>query len=208
MNYIIKSYGLELNDMDEKGTVLFYASQFDNVDADGDIIRRGAFTKTLKENKERIRYLNQHRTDQQLGVILDAREDDAGLLVKSAINLNKEMGRDVYEDYRMALKYSRSVEHSIGFYTIKERGDDPREILEAKLMEASYVTWGSNPNTPLLSVKGEDICFLGKCLSEGNYTDKRIDQLHALKVKAEQSLLQEESAANDDLVTFFNLLNL
>jgi hypothetical protein len=75
-------------------------------------------------------------------------------------------------------------------------------------MEVSYTPWGVNPNTPVLNLKSEDICFLDKCLSEGNYTSNYHDHLFALKAQAEQSLEQSQSAAKEDLVTFYNLLNL
>jgi HK97 family phage prohead protease len=206
--FIIKSTPYQVKETDGKGTVVFYGSTFDVLDDDGDIIVKGAFKKTISENKNRIRYLNNHRTDQQLGVILDIQEDDTGLLVKAAINMDKTVGRDVYSDYVMAMKYGKQVEHSVGFIPIIHKGTDPRYIKEVKLFETSYVPWGANQHTPLLSVKSEDICFLDKCLKEGEYSDQRLDQLHALKVKAEQSLLQEQSAAQDDLVTFYKLLNL
>ena len=209
MDYTIKSYGLQLSDIDEKGTVLFYASRFGNEDSDGDIMQKGAFKKTLSENKSRLRYLYQHRMDQQLGVVIDANEVDDGLLVKAAINMDKDIGRNAYADYQMAMKYGRSVEHSIGFYTVKSQGTQPRYIQEAKLMEVSFVTWGANPNTPLLSIKSQnDICFLDKCISEGNYTKTYHDQLIALRQAADKMALDHKAAAEEDLVTFFNLLKL
>ena len=54
----------DLIDADDKaGIVKGYGSVFGNVDSDGDIITKGAYTKTIKENGERVRYLYQHNMD-------------------------------------------------------------------------------------------------------------------------------------------------
>jgi HK97 family phage prohead protease len=206
--YELKQGTFQVKETDPDGTVVFYGSRFNNVDDDGDIITPGAFSKTIKENKSRVRYLYQHRTDQQLGVILDLKEDDTGLLVHAVLNLNKEIAKNTLEDYRMSLKYGRPSEHSIGFYAIKTDGEGPRYIREAMLKEVSYVTWGANPDAILLSVKQGDVCFLDKCLKEGNYTENYHDKLFALRSEAAQALEREQAAAQDDLIEFYNLLKL
>ena len=57
-----KDIAYSVKDMDMKqGIVQLYASTFDKLDDDGDVMRRGAFTKTIQENgvegKNRIKQL-------------------------------------------------------------------------------------------------------------------------------------------------------
>ena len=49
-SYESKSISLKIEDVDEGSRkVVGYLSAFDKLDSDNDIIRRGAFTKSLKE---------------------------------------------------------------------------------------------------------------------------------------------------------------
>ena len=83
--------GAVIKDIDgKKGIISGYFSHFDNVDGDGDIIRKGAFTKTIKENgpgsaMPRIKHLLNHEPGQPLGVLLDLKEDEIGLAYNSQI---------------------------------------------------------------------------------------------------------------------------
>ena len=66
----------DLIDADDKaGIVKGYGSVFGNVDSDGDIITRGAYSKTIKENGQRVRYLYQHNMDMPLGKMINLYED-------------------------------------------------------------------------------------------------------------------------------------
>ena len=59
MNFIYKSapIGDEIIDLDEKNNIVKgYGSYFDNKDSDMDIIRRGAYQKTIQENGQRVKY--------------------------------------------------------------------------------------------------------------------------------------------------------
>ena len=62
MDFIYKTAPLgELSDYDEKNSIVKgYGSYFGNKDADNDVISRGAYQKTIKENGERVKYLYQH----------------------------------------------------------------------------------------------------------------------------------------------------
>ena len=58
----------EIVDADEnKGIVKGYASYFDNMDADKDIIRPGAYKKTIMENGSRVKNLYQHDMNKPIG---------------------------------------------------------------------------------------------------------------------------------------------
>ena len=60
MEFIYKSALIDeqILDFDEKNNIVKgYGSYFDNLDSDNDIIRRGAYQKTIQENGNRVEYL-------------------------------------------------------------------------------------------------------------------------------------------------------
>src|SRR5690349_1501637 len=115
------SSGAAITDVDEKkGIITGYFSHFNNVDSDGDIIRPGAFTKTIRENgpkstQPRIKHLMNHDASQPLGKLTDLREDETGLAYESNIGTHN-LGRDFIKMVESGL----ITEHSIGFKTIKK----------------------------------------------------------------------------------------
>jgi len=150
------SDGAAFKDADAKqGIVTGYFSKFDNVDSDGDIIRKGAFTKTIKENFSRIKHLMNHNPSQPLGVIKSLIEDGNGLAYESQIGKHA-LGVDFIKMVESGL----ISEHSIGFISVKKNqlkdNADITEITEIKLYEGSSLTaWGANPLTPLTGLKAE-----------------------------------------------------
>ncbi|WBA43174.1 HK97 family phage prohead protease [Hymenobacter canadensis] len=148
----------------------FYAAAFGSVDSHGDIIQKGAFAKTIKENYKRVKYLwNHNSTLLPVGVIQGLEEDDFGLKVTASI-LETTMGNDLLECYQ-----KRAVtEHSIGFYTINKKSDKEghRILTEVQLLECSAVLWGSNENTPLVDIKSDELVSLVESI------DKRSHKLY------------------------------
>jgi HK97 family phage prohead protease len=161
----------DIKDVDgKKGVVTGYFANFNSVDSDGDIIKPGAFSKTIKEwgpgsTQPRIKHLLNHNPQQPLGVLQTLKEDAAGLLYQSHLGTH-ELGQDFIKMADSGL----ITEHSIGYKTIKysqlkpyeeyqgKDGEAIRELQELKLYEGSSLTaWGANSNTPLLSVKSGDL---------------------------------------------------
>ena len=159
----------EIMDLDPKqGIVTGYFSKFNNVDADGDIIRPGAFTKTIKEqgpqsSLPRIKHLLNHDPSLPLGKLMSLTEDSYGLAYESQIG-SHEGG----EDFIKMVESGLITEHSIGFKIIKRNQiqsyenylKNPSagqfEITEIKLYEGSSLTaWGANPLTPITSLKSK-----------------------------------------------------
>jgi HK97 family phage prohead protease len=157
----------EIMDMNPKqGIVTGYFSKFNNVDGDGDIIRPGAFTKTIREQGPqsalpRIKHLLNHDPSLPLGVLTSLTEDAYGLAYESQIG-SHEGG----EDFIKMVESGLITEHSIGFKIIKRNliqtyenylknpSAGQYEITEIKLYEGSSLTaWGANPLTPITSLK-------------------------------------------------------
>ena len=141
----------ELLDADEKnGIVKGYGSYFDNMDSDKDIIRKGAYLKTIQENGQRVKYLYQHDMMQPIGKMKELYEDDKGLVFVAEVP-KTSLGNDVME----LMKAGGITENSVGILPIrKENKEGYREINEVKLYEISAVTLAANDQAKILDVKG------------------------------------------------------
>lgn len=158
-----------IKDVDgKKGIVTGYFSHFDNVDSDGDIIRKGAFAKTILENgpnsaRPRIKHLFNHNPTQPLGKLMLLTEDSTGLYYESQVGTHT-LGQDFVKMVESGL----ITEHSIGYQVIKRNElnsfdnymKNPelgwRELTELKLYEGSSLSaWGANMLTPITGLKSE-----------------------------------------------------
>jgi HK97 family phage prohead protease len=185
--------------------VAVYLAHFDNIDSDNDIIRKGAFAKSILErgpestSNRKIQFLRHHDWEWQIGKFVELSEDNTGLYAVGQLGRSTQ-GEDALRDYEDGI----IKEHSIGFQYISDKmrwindinvdGGGYYEINEVKLYEGSAVTFGSNPETYVVSVpKGEektdyiekitkelDICI--KALANGKGTDERLQNLE-MKIK-------------------------
>lgn len=161
--------GVSFKDADaKKGIITGYFANFDNIDSDGDIIRKGAFKKSILEwgpqsTSPRIKHLLNHNSSQPLGKITMLTEDTKGLAYESMIGTHT-LGLDFIKMVESDLV----TEHSIGYQTMKRNqlqdyegymknpGDGWFELTDLKLYEGSSLTaWGANPLTPVTGLKGE-----------------------------------------------------
>jgi len=212
MDKIINSYSIKtqdmgifaLKDLDEGSRkVSMYLSAFDKMDSDSDIIRRGAFKKSILErgpgssSNRKIAFLRFHNWEKPIGKFLELREDEKGLYAVAQLS-NSSDGMDALADYKDEI----IREHSIGFRYIKDKikfvedmnleAGGYYEINEVALFEGSAVTFGANEFTNVVDVaKSEgvesiaqkihdEINIIGKSLSSGKGTDER---LHSLEMK-------------------------
>jgi len=149
---MLRFKGNYFDDMDdEKGVVKGYASTFNNVDSDNDIITKGAYTKTLQENSERIAFLYQHNMHQPIGKAISMKEDDKGLFIEAKIS-DSSLGKDV----KTMVSEGILKEFSVGFIPIKEEqgAANINYIKEIKLFEFSLVTLAANPLAQVTEFKG------------------------------------------------------
>ena len=178
MEFIYKAapLGDVVYDIDEKNNLVKgYGSFFDNKDSDQDIIRKGAYQKTIQENGSRVKYLYQHDMMQPIGKMTELYEDDKGLVFVAEVP-KTSLGKDVIE----LMKAGVITENSVGIMPIvKENKGDYREIREVKLYEISAVTLAANDQAKILDVKGisnidqvykryDNIC---KLLRKGDISD-------------------------------------
>jgi HK97 family phage prohead protease len=163
-SYSIKSHNLSIKDLDlNKREVAVYLSKFDTIDSDGDMIVRGAFSRSLKErgvgsdSNRQIAFLRHHDWQQQIGKFNRLEEDSEGLFAVGQLGTSTK-GEDALRDYDEGI----ITEHSIGFQYIMDKtkyiedenvkGGGYYVLNEVKLWEGSAVTFGANEYTNVVEV--------------------------------------------------------
>lgn len=181
---IYKDFLSTVKDIDGKGRIIVAANAIGNVDSQKDRSMDGSFDKTLSENFSRLKWFLNHDPSILIGVPITGKQDSAYLKMEGQLNMNKQIGREVYEDYKLYAEHNKSLEHSIGVTAVKfQQKGDIREVYEWKLWEYSTLTaWGANDNTPMLGMKSfEDvqatIDWLELKLKKGKYSDETFLQI-------------------------------
>lgn len=143
-----------------EGQFTAYASVFGNVDSYGDVVVPGAFADTLTAWAGRdapIPLLFGHRMDDpdyNIGHVIQATEDDRGLLVTAELDLDNPKAAQVYR----LLKGKRIEQMSFAYDVIdggpvKKDGEEFFELRALDLFEVSVVPLGANAETEILAVK-------------------------------------------------------
>lgn len=144
-----------VKELGANGVVSGYASVFGEVDAQREMVARGAFRRSLSELKETGRspaMLWMHDAQQPIGIWEDVREDTRGLAVKGRLALRTAGGSDAYELLRMGAVSGLSI----GFRTVASRMDAKarvRTLLDVDLFEISFVTFPANAAARVSAVK-------------------------------------------------------
>ena len=111
-----------------------YAALFNIRDAGGDVIRKGAFVRSLAEQRQPIPLCWQHQPDMRIGWVESIAEDSKGLRVIASID-NPDGGAG------LSLKRGKASGLSFGYrargFTRSAAG---RELTDILLLEVSLVT--------------------------------------------------------------------
>jgi len=210
--YQVKKADLSVKDVDIKTRrVQVMLSAFDNIDSDGDVIRKGAFAKSIMErgfestSNRKIAFLRHHDWEHQIGKFVKMEETHDGLVAIGELGRSTK-GEDAMLDYQDGI----IKEHSIGFNYVEDKmtmvQDGIWDIKEVILWEGSAVTFGANSLTPTLDVsKGNRVELLDKlnakmasllsAIKNGKGTDERLYEIEmGLKVCQQQynSLITKE----------------
>jgi len=179
------SYDLKELD-DKKGIVIAYANVYNNTDSDGDISAFGSFEKTVSENFKRIRVLKDHNPTMMIGVPLEIdTKDTYGLLTTSQFNMNKDLGRDMFQDVKLMHDNNLNAELSIGYRVMQRDQKNKNIINEHKLMEYSFLSsWAANELATVQNIKGikshYGIMELIEKSYNLDYSDNRLKQIENL----------------------------
>jgi HK97 family phage prohead protease len=133
-----------------EGEITGYGAIFDNVDRGGDVIKKGAFAKTISENGGSVIMVANHDQNKPIGRVTEMKEDATGLLFKGYLSKT-----DRAQEYKQLMKDGVVDSFSIGYAVVKgDRNDHGgRDLAELKLFEISPVAIPMNPEAKLLEVK-------------------------------------------------------
>ena len=121
-----------------------YAAVFDRPDRGGDVVRRGAFARSLAQGA--VPLLWQHEAGLPIGRVEYLREDARGLRV---------IGRVVDPRVAALLRERAVTGLSFGYHVRGAHGAAPRELTELELVEVSLVTFPMQPLARVHAVEYE-----------------------------------------------------
>lgn len=151
-----KDLKFEIKTVGEDGTFEGLLSVYGVIDLGNDMVVKGAFTKTIQENKSTVPMLWQHDPHQPIGT-LDLSDTEDGLHVKGKFLLEVKQAQEAYALVKAGV--IRGL--SIGFEAVKkEIKDGVRYLREIKLWEGSVVTFPMLPVAQITNVKGVKADFL------------------------------------------------
>lgn len=160
---------LEVKELSESGTFAGYGSIFGNKDSYGDVVEKGAFSKSLAAHAERgsrPKLFWQHDMHQPIGSWTEMKEDDTGLWVAGRLNMEVQKGREAH-----ALLKAKDIDGlSIGYHTIEAKPDKAAGVLRLKeldLVEVSVVSVGANDRALVDAVKAAEIANLRDRIAVG-----------------------------------------
>lgn len=147
---------LEIKSVSETGVFSGYGSVFHNEDSYGDVVRPGAFKKSLAEWAKKGRLppmLWQHDRREPIGVFTKMVEDEKGLFVEGRLLIDDiPQARAAYA----LLKEKALGGMSIGYREIlieQDHDEKVTNLLELDLWEVSVVTFPANEEATVDSVK-------------------------------------------------------
>ncbi|MBD1229784.1 HK97 family phage prohead protease [Acinetobacter seifertii] len=197
----------------EDGFFSGYLAVFNNIDSHGDVIRKGAFLKTIEEWNSKGKYpaiFWNHDPDEPIGVFTLMREDEKGLYVEGRLLISDIVrAKSTY-----ALMKVKAIDGmSIGYITIQATQDPQtmiRELLELELVEGSIVAFPSNPNSLISSVKSKlqdgelpSLPEFEKFLRESGFSKT---QATVIASKGLRHLLSESEGENEKANSISNAL--
>lgn len=149
--------GFDVKRVTSAGEFEGYASIFDRVDLGQDLVRKGAFSRSIKERGAGgIKLLWQHDPAEPIGVIEEVIEDDTGLYIRGRLLLDVKRAREAHA----LMQISALDGLSIGYHTILAEYDDSlnvRHLLDVDLWEISLVTFPMQTHARISSFKRADI---------------------------------------------------
>jgi HK97 family phage prohead protease len=151
---------------DSQGIVEGYLNYIGNIDYGDDRTMKGAFRKTIRDSYERKSaqgldflwpYLFNHDYSQlPPGGIYDADETSKGLYIKTQLNLDMQMGRELYASFKLGTMQKQSMGYKaiqVEYVKDDETKRTIRNLLEVAVMEGSAVVFPMNDLAQVDTVK-------------------------------------------------------
>jgi len=160
---ITKDFTFDVKSVTDEGVIEGYASVFDVLDDQGDIVLPGAFTRTINAWAAKgrpIPVLWQHDAFAPIGATASITEDSHGLRVRSQLVMGVQRAREAHELAKAGVLGGLSI----GFSVPKLASDgqpavvwdderDARLFREVRLWEYSLVTFPANEAATITAVK-------------------------------------------------------
>jgi HK97 family phage prohead protease len=173
----IRTYPLELREVNDEGTFVGHFSVFDVIDSYNSTFDRGAFVRTIKARKGEFPLAKNHQWESPFGMARGVEEDETGVLIKEGrINMRSTVGQEVYVGLphrdNPASGYYSDMSHAFDTVRAKVDKDGVEHKQEVKVFEISIVTrnFGSNPEAGIEQVRAatDSLRRLNSALKEGN----------------------------------------
>ena len=139
---------------DEAGKFTALVSVFGNVDREGDVVERGAFSRSLTERGLPPVFYSHHWEQLPVGMTEKAEETDDGLVIEAQLFMDVPAGRHMHA----ALSAGALKEFSFA-YEVVEAAEETRDgqtvrlLKDLELFEVGPTLVGMNPATALLDVR-------------------------------------------------------
>lgn len=182
---------------DDKRIVKGYASVFNNLDSDNDVIFKGAFKRSIKEwgpeGKDRIKLVAQHKISMPVAKILVMKEDANGLYIEARFGTHRDG-----EDYYKMTKEGIVNEFSVGFVPVEKEDNEHGgyDIKQIKLYEISMVTVAANEEAVVTDVKSADPLKLVKQVEDEELAHKLEHEI--LKLLSETPETDTSAASKEE----------
>lgn len=173
-----RQFRMAVKSVNEDGSFEGLLSPYNNVDEGADLVEPGAFTKTMRENGNKVPTLWQHKTDCPIGELV-LEDSPEGLKCKGQLLLEIPEAKKAY----VLMKAKIVTGLSIGYDVIKAQViDGVRHLKEIRLWEGSVVTFPMNLLAQVTDVKarGEAKGDFNEELNERQLMDARYQMLGAL----------------------------
>jgi len=168
MNDIIRrAFEFDVKAINDEGMIEGYASVFNVVDAEGDVIAPGAFARTIRNWRAKgkaVPVLWQHDASMPIGVTKSMTEDQNGLRVQAQLAMGVQKAKEAYDLAKMGALGGMSI----GF-TVPRMAEDgqaaamydeekgARVFREVRLWEYSMVTFPANEAAVITAVKADPL---------------------------------------------------
>lgn len=171
-----------------------YSAYFDNIDSYGDIIEKGAFKKTLNENRNRVKVLWQHDTSEPIGKPIMMEEDSKGLYIKAQISQT-----DIGKKAMILMRDGVVDEMSIGYDVIKDEYKGKNRMLkELRLWEFSPVTFAANEKAKITSAKNFNELIYDIRNADRNEIKNAIEKLNELLKEFEPTVVTQKETEDQE----------
>jgi uncharacterized protein len=149
-----KGYSLKVRDLKESGEFIGFASVYGKPDLMGDMVERGAFSKSIREQGDGLVMLWNHNADMPIGS-MRVEDDPKGLIGHGRIDLDDAEGRAAHN--RLLKGYVKGL--SIGFQipasadAVRYDAEGIRHLHQVRLLEVSLTAIPAMPEAQVIAAK-------------------------------------------------------